>query len=329
MATAQKTKAADKQNLSKKLVGTLKKYYKGSPRKIDLSVLETILYGVCLENASYEDADAAFKRLKKSFCDFNEMRVSSISELTDLFDGLPHAEKRALQIRGVLQYIFEKSFDFDFESLRRKTLEQGGRQLGRVKELSSFVRLFTLQNVLGGHLIPLDSMSKNVSVWFGFLKHDLSLEEASEGIKSIVKKAEVSLYCHFLRCLATDARFVRQFSEDHFKEEKKEIDLDIVLERLTTLLSKSTVTRKKTTKKKTKITGKATKKTVTKKITKKKSLSAKKKAAGKKVVKKKTVKKKISQKAKPTRKKSSEKKKTVKKTIVKKKKPTPKKKSSR
>ncbi|VAX41844.1 hypothetical protein MNBD_PLANCTO02-2394 [hydrothermal vent metagenome] len=330
MATAQKTKAADKQNLSKKLVGTLKKYYKGAPRKTDLSVLETILYGVCLENTSYEDADAAFKRLKKSFCDFNEMRVSSISELTDLFDGLPHAEKRALQVRGVLQYIFEKSFDFDFESLRRKTLEQGARQLGRVKDLSSFVRLFTLQNILGGHIIPLDSMSKNISVWFGFLEHELSLEEASEGIKSIVKKAEVPLYCYFLRCLATDARFVKQFSEDHFKKEKKEIDLDIVLDRLTKLLSKSTTTRKKTTTPKTKKN--VTKKVITKKPAAKKSSPARKKTHGKKTVKKKTVKKTVKKKVtsqKPKRKKPSTKKKTVKKPIIKKKKSAPKKKSSR
>ena len=320
MATAQKTKAADKQSLGKKLIGILKKYYKGTPPKIDLSVLETILYGICLENASDVDADAAYKRLKSAFCDYNEMRVSSISELTDLFDGLPHAERRALQVRGALQYIFEKSFDFDFDALRRKTLEQGVKQLGRIKALSSFVRLFTLQNVLGGHLVPLDSSTKNISVWLGFIHKDLSVEEASEAIKSVVKKPEVSFYCYFLKCLAIDARFVRQFSEDYFKPDSKEIDLDIVVGRLTKLLTKSKkTTRKKTTAKKTATSKSAAskkkttkvKKTTKKKVVKKKIIK-KKAATKKKVVKKKVVKKKAAKK-KTVRKKTPAKKKPVKK----------------
>ncbi len=335
MATAQKTKAADKQSLGKKLVGVLKKHYKGSPKDVDYSVLETILYAICLEDASCEDADAAYKRLRGAFCDFNEMRVSSISELTDLFDGLPRAERRALQVRGTLQYIFQKSFDFDFETLRRKTLEQGLRQLSRVKDLSSFVRLFTLQNILGGHIVPLDTITRNVSVWFGFLEYDLSLADASEAIKSVVKKAEAPNYCHFLRCLATDARFLKQFSERSFKKESKEIDLDLVLDRLNKLLSKTTASTKKTTTT-TKKSSKATAKKKTKKVTGKKSTSTKKKTIKKKPVKKKVVKKKIIKKKttkKAANKKSAKKKvatkTTTKKKTVKKKKPTRKKKSSR
>jgi hypothetical protein len=48
-------------------------------------VLETILYGVCLENASYEEADAAFARFESDFFDMNEIRVSSIMELSGVF----------------------------------------------------------------------------------------------------------------------------------------------------------------------------------------------------------------------------------------------------
>ena len=59
MAAASRPKASDKQAVLKKLFPLLKKQYKSAVPKYDMPILETLIYAICLENASEEQADAA------------------------------------------------------------------------------------------------------------------------------------------------------------------------------------------------------------------------------------------------------------------------------
>ena len=206
MATAQRTKASDKQGICKKLVSLLKKRYKGSIPKSDRAVLETILYGICLENGSVAQADIAYDRLESEFHDLNEVRVSSIVELETAFRDMRDPEWRALRVRSALQYIFEKNFSFEFEGLRRKTLDLAGKHLARIKQLSHFVRIYTLQQTLGGHVIPLDDCMRDAAVALGLLQTGLTPERASEAMKSAIRKADAPLFCHLLRSFSTDPK---------------------------------------------------------------------------------------------------------------------------
>jgi endonuclease-3 len=212
-----KTKPSDKQAVGRKLISVLKKHYPGSPPRQDRPVLETILYAVCLENASHEQADEAYARLHSDFHDLNEVRVSSISELSRAFEGLPQPERRALQVRCALGYIFEKSVvserraAFEFESLEKMTLEQAVKTLGKIRDLSDFVRSHTLQAVLGSHLVPADERTTNAAVWLGLIPPGTTPETAAEALKPVVRKADVPVFCYYLRRLATDPRLVDEF----------------------------------------------------------------------------------------------------------------------
>lgn len=213
-----KTKPSDKQAVGRKLISILKKQYPGSPPRQDRPVLETILYAICLENASHDAAQTAFQRLHDDFNDLNEVRVSSISELSAAFEGLPHPERRSLQVRSALGYIFEKSVvserreAFEFDSLQKMTLEQAVKQLGKIRELSEFVRACTLQAILGSHLVPADDRMTDAAVWLGLLPPGTTSETAAEGLKPFVKKADVPVFCFYLRRLATDERLAADFN---------------------------------------------------------------------------------------------------------------------
>jgi endonuclease-3 len=124
MTTLTRISSAQKQAILKKLGSILKKHYRQPLPKHNRPVLETVLYAVCLENASVERADEAYAALETKFHDLNEIRVSSIAELEGAFAALDEPEWRALRVRSTLQYVFEKYFAFEFESLRKKTLEQ-------------------------------------------------------------------------------------------------------------------------------------------------------------------------------------------------------------
>ncbi|OYW19186.1 MAG: hypothetical protein B7Z55_09360, partial [Planctomycetales bacterium 12-60-4] len=159
MASSSRTKTADRQAILKKLLPLLKKHYKVTVPKLDRPVMETMLYAVCLENSTVEQADAAYVRFCQMFPDLNEARVSSISEIEPAFSGLAGTDWRAFRARAILQYVFDKTYNFEFESLRKKTLELAQKQLTKIKHLSPFVRTFTLQQVIGAHVLPIDEAS--------------------------------------------------------------------------------------------------------------------------------------------------------------------------
>lgn len=140
MVAANRSKSADKHEVCRKVTLLLKRAYGGTPPKQELPVLETLLYAVCLENATPEQAGQVYARMLNAFHDLNEVRVSSISELVPVFSDQSDPEWRAARAKAALQYVFETNYAFDFESLRRKTAELAAKQLSKIPALSSFVR---------------------------------------------------------------------------------------------------------------------------------------------------------------------------------------------
>ena len=234
MAVVKKTKASDLHSLCKKLVALLKKHYKPASHRKEKGVLETMLYGVCLENATQEHADAAFERLHESFHDYNEIRVSTFAELAECFEGMSEPDARAARVRAILQYVFEINFDFDFEPLRRKTMELAEKQLQKIRFLSSFIQLYTLQKSLGAHTVPVDDRLRDATVWLGLAPPQASTAETAECLKSAVMKADTATFCEYSRCLALDERLVPTFSKT--KPPAEGFDLDEMLSRLESLL---------------------------------------------------------------------------------------------
>jgi hypothetical protein len=90
-----------------KVYRLLRKQYEAPTTPTDRSVLEQALFGVCLENAPFAAAEAAFARLQEDYFDWNEARVSSARELAETLDGLPDALERGRAIKGILQSVFE------------------------------------------------------------------------------------------------------------------------------------------------------------------------------------------------------------------------------
>ncbi|QDU79940.1 hypothetical protein Pla110_16600 [Polystyrenella longa] len=301
MAAEPTLKASDKQGISKKLIPLLKKQHGSATPKLELPVLETILFAICLENHSVDDAQELFDRLKHSFCDLNEMRVSSITELVEVIGDDPEAEHRALRIRSLLQYVFESSFSYDLEQFIRKTQDQAQKFLNKIPHLSHFVHQFTLLQVLGAHVIPADADINQLAVWFGFTSVKSGEEKASDSLKSSVRKSEAALFFYLLRAASSDEKLMKKVIKEIEYSEGENFDLMDAPTRYTNLLAgkaskkkpvaKTTKVAAKTTKKATKkTTGKTAKKTVKKAIPPKPATNKPTKKTAAKTVKKKVVK---------------------------------------
>ncbi|MCA9053339.1 MAG: hypothetical protein KDA75_05855 [Planctomycetaceae bacterium] len=234
--SATKIKASERQGILNKLVNVLKKRYgKNVPRQ-QRPVFETLVFAALLEEASAEAAEQAYDDLMGAFYDLNETRVSSISEIEQTIKRLPHADWRALRIRDALQTVFETHYKFDLEHLKRKTHEQAIKELGKLRYSTPFMRLYVVQQCLGGHVLPLDNASLDVLVWLGQVEPETPIEAAAEELKSSIRKADAGLLCHMLREFAVDPMFSGSFKL-LAAERKEGIDPHSAVERLNDLIA--------------------------------------------------------------------------------------------
>ncbi|MFY9254222.1 MAG: hypothetical protein WAO83_12250 [Fuerstiella sp.] len=233
MSTASATKASDKALACKKLTALLQKDYGKSLPKLKLPVLETMLFAVCLEDNSWEAAEASYAKLMKSYFDLNEIRVSSVTEIERTLSDLKDAEWKGLRIRSILRFVFESSYTFEFEKLAKLTVESAQKRLKKIEFLSPFVVSFTLHQILGSHSVILDSVSLRAAIHLGIVPEATDIDEAAEFLKGGLKKAETWGFCHLLRKLATDPKFEGRFTETF----DDEFDILRVEENLNTLKS--------------------------------------------------------------------------------------------
>lgn len=290
MPASNALKAADKQKIAKKLVTELKKHYKGSPPKQDRSVFETLLFSAFLEDASYEEAEAAYAQMLDSFFDLNEIRVSSVLEIQQALGEIHDANWKALRVREVLQYIFETYFAFDFEVLKRKTQDSAIKELMSIPHLSTFMRDYTIQNALSAHVLPVDEKMARVLKWLGLAQAAETEEQAADSIKAGFKKAEGPQFCHLLKCVSVDAALQPAFEDYSSVEDVDPADAPKRLAELIKNPVKAKAPKKETTKVSKKKPGKKTaaRSTATeKKESSKKSTSVKKKKPAKKTTTKK------------------------------------------
>jgi endonuclease III len=233
MSNAKKLKVSDRQAIAQKVLGVIKKHYKGVPPKIDHATLETLLFAALLENAPYAPAEEAFDRLLAAFHDLNEIRVSSITEIEHALAPLPDSGMKAVRVREVLQYTFEKYFSFDLEQLRRKTSDLVDKQLTKIRHLTPFMKSFLHQHALGSHSVPIDERSREVLAWLGLIEAGATIDAASEDLRHVIRKADTDAFCFALRGLATDTVYKGRFRVSA----NSEPDATTAAERLTQLIN--------------------------------------------------------------------------------------------
>jgi len=132
----------------------LKKHYKPIAPPAERTVLEHLLYACCLENSRFEAADEAFARLKELFFDLNEIRVTTVTEISEGMSGIADASAAAQRVKRALQSVFETNYTFDLESLKKQNIGKAEKDLEKIQGTTPFIRAYVIQNALGGHSIP-------------------------------------------------------------------------------------------------------------------------------------------------------------------------------
>jgi endonuclease III len=162
----------------------LKKRYKLGPAVEKMTILEAVVYGICHEDSTREQANQALSRFKDGFFDWNE--VSSLEEIQGVLAGMTDAEGRAFRIRRFLRQMFEKTYGFNLDPLTKKPQKESIKALEEYDAMASdYVLATVIRLALGGHAIPVDSACFRV-----FLRLDVA-EESSDPptLRGILERA--------------------------------------------------------------------------------------------------------------------------------------------
>ena len=277
---------SNRAGLITKIFKVLKKYYKPAISRQDRSLLEHVLYGCCLENSTAEAVDEVFARLEQNYFDWNEIRVTSIAELSLSMASLSDPTEAARRLKGALHGIFETHYAFDIDALRKQNLGAAVKEFQQLGKLTKFGLAYVTQHGLSGHTIPINRTSLQLLVWLGLISEAEAASYRVPGLERTISKKQGPDFGSLLHQLAVD------FAASPFSPRVRNILVEIAPE-VKDRLPKRAV-RKAAVKSKKKATVKDKKKVADKSPTKKKAAA---KGAQKKGTKKKAAAKKVSRKA--------------------------------
>jgi hypothetical protein len=182
----------------------LKQHYKPVAPPSERPMLEHMLFASCLENAPFESADKVYDHLHKAFFDWNEVRVSTLTELTEAMHSLPDPLASATNLKRILQGVFETTYSFEIDAVKKQNLGQAIKQLEKLSGASPFVVAYVTQAALGGHSIPLDRGALDVLYLLGVISQSESQTGKVSGLERIIPKNKGVEFGSLLHQLAAD-----------------------------------------------------------------------------------------------------------------------------
>lgn len=179
----------------------LRKHYKPLPAPKDRSVLEHLLFACLVEDSPQESAEQVFNALKQDYFGWNEVRVSTIRELTDALKPLVNPAESAARLKQTLHSVFESVYEFDIETLKKQNIGQAEKLLQKYNGTTNFTVAYVTQNALGGHAIPLNKGALITLHTVGVISDDEFAKGIVPGLERAVPKnkgAEVGSLLHQL-----------------------------------------------------------------------------------------------------------------------------------
>lgn len=179
----------------------LRKHFKPVAQPKDRSVLEHLLFACLLEDSPQDAAEQVFTTLKHDYFGWNEVRVSTIRELTDALKPLVNPAESAARLKQTLHSVFESVYEFDIESLKKQNIGHAAKHLQKYNGSTPFTVAYVIQNALGGHAIPLNRGAFITLHTVGVISDDEFKKSIVPGLERAVGKnkgAEVGSLLHHL-----------------------------------------------------------------------------------------------------------------------------------
>jgi endonuclease III len=187
--------------LINRTVKVLKKHFKPVTPPKERPLFEHLLFACLLEDSPQEAAEQVFETLKRDYFGWNEVRVSTIRELTDVLKPLVNPAESASRLKQSLHAVFESVYEFDIETLKKQNIGQAVKQLQKYNGTTPFAVAYVTQHALGGHSIPVNRGAMIALHTVGVISEDEFAKGAVPGLERTVSKnkgAEIGSLLHQL-----------------------------------------------------------------------------------------------------------------------------------
>ena len=196
--------AANRSAQLTKLHKVLRKHYEPATVPSGRTVLEHLLFACCLENSRHADVEDVFARLTEAYFDWNEVRVTTVTELAEVMASLIDPVDSARRLKTTLQSIFETHYAFDIDALRKQNLGKSIKDIERYKGMTPFILAYVTQNALGGHAIPINQGLMEAFMMLGMVAQGDVEEGRLPGLERAIPKNKGSEFASLVHQFGVD-----------------------------------------------------------------------------------------------------------------------------
>jgi endonuclease III len=139
-----------------RLYRTLKRAYpKVEPVNHDDPV-DALIYGVVSEKLSASASEAAMKGIRRTFVNWNDLRVSRVEEIVEVLgDGSVVGRETAAALTGALRSVFDIHHTVSLQALKKLGKRPAKQAIEKLGGLSRFAVDYCMLTALQAHAIPL------------------------------------------------------------------------------------------------------------------------------------------------------------------------------
>jgi endonuclease III len=147
---------------------------------------------------SEREAIQAFRRLKTAFVDWNEVRISAVKEIQELFEGLPDALELAIFVKDFLEYLHRENQSVTLEFLGEKNLGDIRRYLRGIKGIEPATIDLVLRLRKEHPVVPLSAPMERTLVRLGVVRPGDNRDQKEKYLHAMIREEELLPFHHFL-----------------------------------------------------------------------------------------------------------------------------------
>lgn len=197
--------APTKAQLLDTVYNLLRKRYKLEPKPEKLSVMESVLYAICHEGTTREQANQVMSRFKDGFFDWNEVRVSPLSQVREVLADLPQPDRKAQTLRRFLRQMFSKTYGFNLDGLVKGPRKEAVQALQAYEAATSdYVLASVVLHGLAGHAIPIDQPMRRALERLGLIDPDTDDATARAALERAIPKNRGAEFVDLMEELSHD-----------------------------------------------------------------------------------------------------------------------------
>ncbi len=190
-------KAQDKIRALTNFVETSSRPLNAAYRNYPKEILELVLFHKMHFYMSEEEALQRFRRLKTAFVDWNEVRISSVKEIQEVFEGIPDSLDLSIFVKDLLEQLHRQNQVMSLEFLAEKNLGDIRRYLRGIKGVDPATIDLILRLRKEHPVLPVSASMERTFLRLGVVRPGDNREQKEKYLHNLIDQEQALPFHHF------------------------------------------------------------------------------------------------------------------------------------